>query len=80
MLIYDILGTVGVAMIVLNYVLLQIERLRSGQPIYSILNAIGSGMILVSLFYSFNLPSFIVEAFWLVISLFGIAKSLFKNT
>ena len=77
---YDILGTLGVGIIVLTYVLLQLERLRSGQPIYSILNAVGSGMILVSLYYTFNLPSVTVEAFWLVISLFGIAKSLLKNT
>ncbi|MGH7784599.1 MAG: hypothetical protein ACREO5_12250 [Candidatus Binatia bacterium] len=26
------------------------------------------------------MPSFIVEIFWLLISLFGIAKSLFKST
>ena len=76
---FDILGTLGVGIIVLSYILLQSERLQSGQPVYSVLNAIGSGMILVSLYYSFNLPSFIVEAFWLAISVFGVAKAFFKN-
>ncbi|MEP7074742.1 MAG: hypothetical protein ABI878_02945 [Acidobacteriota bacterium] len=76
---YDIVGTLGVGIIVLTYILLQAERLRSGQPIYSFLNAVRSGMILVSLYYSFNLPSFVVEVFWLVISVFGIAKALLKN-
>ena len=76
---YDILGTVGVAVIVLTYVLLQLERIRSDQLSYSLLNAAGALLILISLFYTFNLPSFIVEFFWLLISLFGIAKYLFRR-
>lgn len=73
---YDILGTLGVAVIILAYVLLQLERLRSEQVAYSLMNAMGAVLILVSLYYSFNLPSFIVEFFWLLISLFGIGKYL----
>ena len=76
---YDILGTVGVAIIVLTYVLLQLERIRSDQLSYSLLNAAGALLILLSLYYSFNLPSVIVEFFWLLISLFGIAKYLFRR-
>ncbi len=71
---YDILGTVGVATIVVAYVLLQIGRLRSEQIAYSLLNAVGASLILVSLYFSFNFPSFVVEFFWLLISLFGIGK------
>ncbi|MGB7202936.1 MAG: hypothetical protein WBD16_11850 [Pyrinomonadaceae bacterium] len=73
---YDIIGTLGVAVIILAYVLLQIERLRSEQLMYSLLNAVGATLILISLWYSFNFPSFVVEFFWLVISLFGIGKYL----
>ena len=71
---YDILGTLGVAVIIFTYVLLQIERVRSDQLIYSLLNAIGAALILVSLYFDFNFPSVVVEFFWLVISLFGIGK------
>ena len=74
--IYDILGTFGVGIIVLTYILLQAERLRSEHVLYSILNAIGALLILISLYYSFNFPSFIVEFFWLLISLFGVGKYL----
>lgn len=77
---YDILGTLGVAVIILTYVLLQIERVRSDQLIYSLLNAIGAALILVSLYFDFNLPSVVVEGFWLVISLFGIGKYFMKRT
>ena len=74
--IYDIIGTFGVGIIVVTYILLQVERLRSEHVLYSILNAIGALLILISLYYSFNFPSFIVEFFWLLISLFGIGKYL----
>lgn len=73
---YDIVGTLGVAIIILTYVLLQIERVRSDQLIYSLLNAIGAALILVSLYFDFNFPSLVVEFFWLLISLFGIGKWL----
>ena len=76
---YDMLGTVGVAVIVLTYVLLQIGKLRSDGLLYSALNATGAGLILISLYYAFNFPSFIVEFFWLLISLFGIGKTLLRR-
>ena len=76
---YDILGTVGVAVIVLTYVMLQLGRIRSDQLVYSLLNALGAALILISLYYAFNLPSFIVEFFWLVISLFGIGRYLIRR-
>ena len=76
---YDILGTLGVAVIILTYVLLQLGRIKSEHLAYSLLNAAGAAFILVSLYYSFNFPSFIVEFFWLLISLFGIGKYLFRK-
>ena len=76
---YDILGTLGVAIIIVTYVLLQIERVRSDQLFYSLLNAIGATLILISLYFSFNLSAFLVEFFWLLISLFGIGKYLLRQ-
>jgi len=76
---YDIVGTLGVAVIIITYVLLQIERVRSDQLIYSLLNAIGASLILISLYFDFNLPSVVVEFFWLVISLFGVGKYLLRQ-
>jgi hypothetical protein len=75
---YDILGTLGVTIIILTYILLQIEYIRSAQLIYSLLNAVGAALILVSLYFSFNFPSFVVEIFWLIISLFGVGKYFFR--
>jgi len=73
---YDVIGTLGVGVIVVTYFLLQIDKISSQQFIYSLLNGVGAALILISLYYDFNLPSVIVEAFWLVISVFGILKYL----
>jgi multisubunit Na+/H+ antiporter MnhB subunit len=70
----DILGAIGVATIIVAYVLLQTERMRSEQMAYSLMNAVGAALILFSLWFSPNLPSVVVESFWLLISLFGIGK------
>ena len=76
---YDIIGTLGVTIIIVTYVLLQIERVRSDQIVYSLLNAIGAALILVSLYFNFNFPAFVVEFFWLLISLFGIGKWILRR-
>ena len=71
---YDAVGSIGVGIIIITYVLLQTERIRSEQVAYSMLNAVGAALILISLCFTFNLPSLIVEFFWLLISLYGIGK------
>ena len=77
---YDAVGTVGVATIVITYMLLQTERIRSGRFLYSLLNAVGASLILISLYYSFNLPSAIVESFWLVISIYGLVRAVYRGS
>ena len=71
---YDLLGTLGVALILLAYLLLQIDKLKSSDLLFSLMNAAGSGLILLSLYFDFNFPSFLVEGVWLVISTIGIIK------
>lgn len=75
----DFVGSIGVAMIVLTYVALQTGKIKSESLAYSLLNAAGAGLILVSLIYSFNFSAFIVEFFWLLISLFGIGKYFLRR-
>ena len=73
---YDFAGNVGVAMMVFAYLLLQMGKLRINDVSYSLTNAIGAVLVLISLLYSFNLSAFLVETFWLLISLFGLIKFL----
>jgi hypothetical protein len=67
----DLLGLLGVGLIVFAYLLLQLDKLRSSALSFSLLNALGALLIMVSLLFSFNLSAFLMELFWFVISLFG---------
>ena len=71
---HDLLGSGGATMIVATYFLLQVNRLSSSGPVYSLLNALGAALILLSLSVDFNMPAFLIEFFWLCISLFGIGR------
>ena len=72
---HDVIGAIGVTMIIAAYFALQAGRLKTGLP-YSLLNGVGAAMILYSLIFDFNLAAFLVEFFWLAISLYGIYRSL----
>jgi len=71
-------GIIGVALIIIAYFLLQINKLSSNSLTFSVLNFLGSFLILISLFDEWNLPSFIIEIFWILISLIGTVKALKK--
>lgn len=72
---YDLVGNVGVALIVGSYLLLQLGRLAPTGLRYSLLNAAGAGLVLVSLWWDFNLSAFVIEAFWVGISGVGIVRA-----
>lgn len=69
---HDFVGNLGVAMIVVSYYLLQTGRTTSNASTYLSANAIGAFLVLVSLLGEFNLSAFLVEFFWLMISLYGL--------
>jgi len=73
---FDLAGFIGVLLIVLAYLLLQLDKLPSSSPSYSLLNAGGALLIIGSLIFNFNLSAFVVEVFWFLISLLGLTKSL----
>lgn len=73
---FDLAGFIGVLLIIVAYLLLQLDKLPSSSPRYSLMNAAGALLIIVSLVFKFNLSAFIVEAFWFLISLFGLWRAL----
>lgn len=75
----DMVGLVGVVIILSAYALLQSGRLAVRAPIYSAMNLVGSGFILFSLTVDFNLPSAIIEGAWALISIYGLAVALRKR-
>ena len=73
---FDLAGFIGVVMIAIAYLLLQLDKLPSSSLSYSLLNAAGALLIIISLIFKFNLSAFIVEVFWFLISLLGLTRSL----
>ena len=76
---FDLIGNVGVLMMVVAYLLLQLEKMSGTSVSYLLLNAIGATLVMVSLLFRFNLSAFLMEVFWLLISLYGLAKPLFSR-
>jgi hypothetical protein len=75
----DIIGFIGVTTTVIAYLLLQTSFFKIEDPAYSLLNAVGSLMILYSLWFHWNLSCAIIETFWLGISLYGAIKAVLRK-
>ena len=73
---FDLAGFIGVLLIVIAYLLLQLDKLPSSALSFSLLNAAGSLLIMLSLIFKFNVSAFLIEVFWFLISLIGLSKWL----
>jgi hypothetical protein len=72
---YDWVGLLGTVMILGAFALLQAGRLSGTGLAYQLLNLLGAGGVLVSLLGTFNPSVFLLEAAWMAVSLYGIARS-----
>jgi hypothetical protein len=72
---YDIVGFAGPAVFVAAYFANQQRWLRSEDWRYPFANLIGA-VLMVSLVFEWNFPSVVIEVFWAIISIYGMAKSL----
>lgn len=76
---YNVIGIIGVIFVLLAYLLLQIDKLQQDSIAYSAMNLVGSVLILISLCYTWNLASGMIEIAWLLISLFGVSKAIYMR-
>jgi hypothetical protein len=70
----DLVGNTGVVMLIITYLMLQVNKIRSDGLAYSLLNAVGASLIILSLLVNFNLSAFVMEVFWVLISFVGIYR------
>lgn len=77
---HDLIGNIGVLLILVSYLRLQMGTISAASVSYSAVNGAGALLILVSLVYEFNLSAFVVEAAWLLISLYGVARHLSRRS
>jgi len=71
----DVIGNIGVLLMMVAYLLLQLNKLSNGL-LYSVVNALGASLVILSLLNNFNLSAFLMEAFWVLISIIGIYRHL----
>ena len=72
---YDWIGMLGTLMVLGAFFLLQAGRLHGTGLAYQLLNLFGAAGVLVSLWGSFNISVFLLEATWVAISAYGIVRS-----
>ena len=76
----DFVGNIGVVILVITFLMLQLNKIPSDGLAYSLLNAIGASLIVVSLLFDFNLSALLMEVFWVLISFVGIGRHLRLKT
>tara|TARA_B100001287_G_scaffold185952_1_gene156916 strand:+ start:994 stop:1263 length:270 start_codon:yes stop_codon:yes gene_type:complete len=68
----DLIGLTGVALLIVTYALLQLDRIDPKGFWYSFNNLLVAILVTVSLVYTPNLASIVIEIFWFLISLYGV--------
>lgn len=73
---HDWAGFIGVALVLLAFLLLQAHKLHGNGLTYQLINIFGAlGVLSSLLFGSFNLSAFVMEVAWAAIGIFGVLRS-----
>jgi hypothetical protein len=70
----DLIGFLGVALLITTYAMLQLDRIDPKGFWYSFNNMIVAILVSVSLYYTPNIASWVIEIFWFIISVYGLWK------
>ena len=70
----DLIGNIGVVVLMITYLMLQLNKLRSNGLAYSLHTADGSSLIVISRLHDFHLSAFVMDIFWVLISFVGIYR------
>ena len=74
MSIHDIAGVIGSVIVIVAYFATQAGWFGANDPRFAWANLVGAVLIISSLVMDWNLAAFVVEIFWLLISVFGLAR------
>jgi len=68
----DLIGYTGVALLIITYAMLQLDRIDPKGFWYSFNNMIVAILVTVSLLHTMNKASMVIEVFWFIISVYGV--------
>jgi hypothetical protein len=77
---FTIAGIVGAAVLIVAYLANQLRWLRSEHFLYPLLNLVGAALIMLSFYSEWNLPSAVIEVFWIGISLIGLFRRVHSRS
>lgn len=75
----DAAGLVGLSLMLAAYVGAQTGRLNPTKAPALAMNLVGPGLVIVSLMFAFNLPAFLTEASWALVSAAGLIRLALKR-
>ena len=70
-----IIGFIGMGFVVLAFYMVVKNKWRGDGLPFNVVNCIGAVLLLLSLLVHFNLGSFVIELFWIGISVTGIREA-----
>ncbi len=76
----DIIGTIGVGMILLAYTLNIFSFIEKDGRLFFVMNIMGAGLACYASVLINYVPFMILEGVWCVVSIAGLAKLLFNKT
>ena len=72
--IHDVAGITGSLLVIAAYFATQAGWFGASDPRFAWANLIGAVLIIFSLTIDWNLAAFVMEIFWILISVFGLAR------
>ena len=75
----DALGLTGSIAIAVTYFANLQGLVKTEGWLYSLLNFTGAALILLSLYWTWNLPAAVMEGFWALISAYGLIRAFAKR-
>jgi len=76
---FEVIGVLGFALYVLNYMLLTLRVLCGDCIKFFVLNLLAASCVLIGLSVSFNLASALIQVFWITLSIIAIALRLYRR-
>ncbi len=72
----DWIGSVGVAILLIAFILILINKISKNGITYLLMNFVGSGLAAIASYLIHYIPFIILEAAWMLASLFGIWQNV----
>lgn len=72
----DIIGTIGVGIILMAYFLGTEKLIKNDGKLYYVLNIVGAGLACYASFLIDYMPFVILEGTWVLVSIYGLMRSM----